>query len=464
MRPSFSAPTRFVGNGKADFSGTVRYSLLYVGPDGRLYGAEEEMPYDFSTPLEGLGAGEELTLWAELLPDAVISRVAAPRRLSLRCRLHARIKGYAMQELAPRLSGDAEGEPLQLCGIGSAAAVFAGAGECVELSDTVVTDQGGEMRIVSCGAECFLPEIMAGEGIVRCKGEVVCTLLCVRESEGAEGEPFVLSKRIPFEETVPVEGATPGCDALAVGTVEAASATAEEGGAQIAVRLSLEARARREEALCYTRDLFLPGATAECRYGTERVMHHGQCANRNFSFFGEKTVQEAGLPATAEVVCAVAEAELKEHAAENGHTAMSGEALCHILYKNGKEYGVAETAVPFRAVLDGAWSELEGRVAVPLLRVSVSGEKLRVDGELQTSILAGEIEEIKRVSEAAFVPVRTAPRAGMEICYPKAGETLWEVAKRSGIPPQTLAMANGISAEAPGEDDSLAGVRYVVLP
>jgi hypothetical protein len=56
------------------------------------------------------------------------------------------------------------------------------------------------------------------------------------------------------------------------------------------------------------------------------------------------------------------------------------------------------------------------------------------------------------------------PRADLEICYPASGETLWDVGKRYGISPDTLADANGLCADAPGDADSLRDVRYLLIP
>lgn len=465
VRPTFSVPSRFIGNGKADFSGTVRYGMLYVGPDGLLYSAEEEVPYDFSVPLEGgAAASDDLTLWVELLPDAVVSRVAAPRRLTLRCRLRARVHGYIARELAPQLTGEAAGEPLQLCDATSAACIFVGTGDAVTLTDELLPDAGEDLRVVSARGEVFLPEVVAGDDVVRCKGEVICYVLCAREAEGAEGTPFLLTKRLGFTETVPVDGARPDCDARATGTVEEVTATVEEGRVQMSVCLALEAEARQESPLCYTRDLFLPGASAECRHRTELLCHHRGCGNRNFSVSGELSPEALGIPAEAEVLLAAAEAEVREHTVENSRTAVAGDVRCHLLYKYGREYQTAEGVIPFRVVLEEAYPQVDCRVTVPLCRTSAAKDRLRVDAELQLAFCATAPEEVQMIAEACFVPAAPMPRAGMEICYPQAGETLWEVAKRCGVAPEELALSNGISGEAPGEVDSLRGVRYLLLP
>jgi hypothetical protein len=71
---------------------------------------------------------------------------------------------------------------------------------------------------------------------------------------------------------------------------------------------------------------------------------------------------------------------------------------------------------------------------------------------------------VKILSEASFAPAEPMPRAELEICYPTGEDTLWSVGKRYGVSPDELAFANGLSADAPGEGDSLQGVRYLLIP
>ncbi|MBQ8357917.1 MAG: LysM peptidoglycan-binding domain-containing protein [Clostridia bacterium] len=473
VRPTFMPPTRFQGGGKADFSGPVRYNILYTGPDGALYSAESEEGYAFSVPLESLAgydAAEGVELSPELSPDAVISRVMGPRKLSVRCRLHVRVRGYATKNLTPRTRGEGTDRDRihRLCDAVENGRLMAGEAEHMDVSDRIDVEPGeGELRVICADGSVFLPDVAALDGAVRCRGEaVVSVLLCREAGEGESAVPFVATRRIPFEKEVTLEGITPDCDARATGTLGELRATVEDGKILLDGRVTLCAEGQTEESVLLCRDVFLPGCRAECQFGEERMWRAGLCGNRNFSISGERPLSELGLPADVTVLHSLADAEIKEKQAEGAKTALLGEMRCHVLYRREGEYGVAEMAVPFRTVIEGACDDMSVDCCVPACRVTPvrDGSVLRADAEIQLAVRMCQKNAIRMLAEATFVPAEPLSRADLEICYPAAKDTLWDVGKRYGVSPDALATANGISAEAPGSAESLAGVRYLLIP
>ena len=177
VRPIFMPPSRFVGGTKTDFSGPVCYRILYVGPDGALYGAESEGSYAFSLPKEGaegfdLAEGTEASV--DVVPDAVISRVTGPRKISVRCRLHARVQAYANKNLTPRLRGEgAESDNVyRLCDATENGRMMTSEVERVHLEDELIPEgsTSDELRLITAHGSVFLPEVTAAEDGVRCKG------------------------------------------------------------------------------------------------------------------------------------------------------------------------------------------------------------------------------------------------------------------------------------------------------
>lgn len=469
VRPTFMPPTHFVGGGKADFSGPVRYNILYMGPDGALYSADSEEDYAFSVPLESLAdfdMSEGLALSAELSPDAVISRVMGPRKLSVRCRMRVRVKGYATKNLTPRLKGESEDGVHRLCDAVENGRVLIGEAELFELSDQFEPDAGeGELRLICANGSVFLPDVTAASDTVRCRGEAVISVMLCRESGGKEQSlPFVVMRRIPFEQEVGVKGMTPECDARAMGTVGNIDVTIEEGKVQLNVQLSLHADGQIEEGALLCRDVFLPGSCAECQTREEKLWRVGSCGNRNFSVSGERPLAELGVPADISVLYGFADAEIREHQTKGERTALVGEMHCHVLYSREGEYGVAELAVPFSTALEKGEDDVSVQCCAPVCRVSLSRDALRADAEIQLALRCSRRTPTKILSEASFVPTDPAPRADLEICYPTGEDTLWKVGKRYGVSPDDLAAANGLSADAPGEADSLQGVRYLLIP
>lgn len=469
VRPVMLPPTRFIGGGKVEFSGTVRYHVLYVGPDGALYGAESEEGYSFSFPLdsaEGLDA-DGIEIAAQIWPDAVVSRVTGPRKLSVRCRAQARVQGMAPGVLAPRLHGVTEGAELYrlsdevICGRLAVSDVL-----YFDLNDSVELESGaGDMRLIGANGSVFLPDVSGAEDCVRCRGEAVIRLLVCREQTGEQAAlPEAITHRIPFEKEVPLQGVSPDCRARAMGEIGEIRAVIEEGRIELEVDMTLRAEAVGEQRACLCRDAFLTGHSAACRMDEEHLWRTGPCGNRNFSVSGEAPMAEAGLSSDAALICCEADAEVREWESNGMRTTLSGQICCHVLYCREGEYGVAEFSVPFRVQLDEGCDRALLCVTVPACRFRMSGENVRVDAELLVAVRGCRDLPVKLLTEATFTPAQIVPHADMELCYPGTGDSVWEIGKRYGVSPEELAAANGLPADRVGDAAVLASVKYLLIP
>lgn len=468
VRPVLLPPTHFIGNGKVDFSGSVCYHILYVGADGALYGTESPEAYQFSVSTEGLSdfeSGVVPELCVSTVPDAVVSRVLAPRKLSVRCRMHAQLQGYVVKSLSPQLQGE-HGELCRLCAAAENGRLTAGEPEEIEISGKLTVPPGeGELRVITATGGLTVPHIAADGDAVRCDGEAVLRLLLTREGAG-EQTPFTAECRIPFEQEISLSGLPPMASVRVHGAVREIRSTVEGDTVALEVVGALTAEGQGEEAVLLSLDLFSAGYGAEYRTREERLWRAGPCGNRNFSVSGERTLAELGLSADAECILAVADGEVRERSVEGDKTVLSGEVCCHLLYKQSEEYRIADFSIPFRTFLEEEWDRVACSATVPSCRVSLirDGEALRADAEVYLSVRAGRVAPTAVLASAAFHAAEHGDRADLEICYPCAGESLWEVSKRYGASPEAIANANALSAEEPGAKSSLDGVRYLIIP
>ncbi|MBE6630343.1 MAG: hypothetical protein E7624_05780 [Ruminococcaceae bacterium] len=462
VRPTFLPPERFMGGGKAEFSGRVIYEVLYTGPDGALYGTSPEEGYAFSIPLEGFADMEGAQVFAAPVIDAVISRVTGPRKLSVRCRLHARGYGYAEKETEPRFTGI--DEQAQLCRLGDtvcAGRVIGEGREEAELSDCIKTAEN--VRLICARGSVFLPEAVAASDEVRCRGELLLTLLLCREGE-EDAVPFTLTQRIPFEKAIPLEGVCPHHHVCATGTVGKIDATVQEGEIAVCAQLALCAMAQCEEETVICRDVFLPGADAECRFTRQAVWQDGGCCNRNFSISAQSPLGDLGFGEDCEILDCVAEAEIAEKCQDGARFSLSGKLQCHLLCHRAGELCAQDAALPFRLFLESGGEKMDVDCRVASCRATISAGKLRADAELQLALRDERHTAVEMLREASFTPRESTPRAAIELYYPAPGERLWDVAKRYGIPPQVLGDANALDADAPAADDSLGGKKFLIIP
>jgi hypothetical protein len=203
---------------------------------------------------------------------------------------------------------------------------------------------------------------------------------------------------------------------------------------------------------------------AECRFAEKRINGAGLCRNRHFTVSGDLSYAEAGVPAGAVILDGVAEAEIKECRCEQDRALLSGEICCRALYRLGGEFGVCEVRFPFRHAEDGVTERVEGTCSVPVLRLTGERDRLHMDAELQLALRAGGCRSVRMLAEASFSPAPAVGRGDVELCYPAAGDTLWEIGKKYSVSPEAIAALNGRSAEDPGDPASLSGVKFLMIP
>ena len=97
-------------------------------------------------------------------------------------------------------------------------------------------------------------------------------------------------------------------------------------------------------------------------------------------------------------------------------------------------------------------------------RARLQNGTLRADAELQLGLCDSTPLPLRALCEASCTPAPAAPRAAIELYYPTAEQTLWDVAKAHGVSPDALAEANALDADAPAGAASLAGKRFLLIP
>lgn len=459
VRPTVMPAVRFLRGGVMEFSGRICYQVLYAGPDGRLYAFEHEDGYAFSLPVDGQDITESAV---EVTPDVVIGRVAAPRKMTVRCRAHARVRAYKEKNLGLSLSAREEADACLLGGVAECGKLRSATGEIFELTDELLVETAGNLRVISARGDVFMPEAVAGSGYVHCRGEAVVTLLCAAETEGEE-RVFSTARRVPFEEDLPLEGVTGDWAASGYATVGEIRVDVEDGKVLLSLDITPTVQATCQQPIYYVKDVLLPGHVTVGRRTEEQLWVPTACGNRNFSLALNGKTKELGMPTGAQIVDAFADASIRQTQQEARGTALSGELCAHVLYRLGEEYGTFDAVMPFRVVTDGEVGVRDVCCRVPLLRVRAENDTLYADAEMALAVCAAREESCAPICEVRFEPQKEEKRGDVELYYPTKGETLWQVGKRYARSPEELAKINGLSPDALDDADVLSGVRYLLV-
>lgn len=470
VRATVLPPDKYIGAGNADFSGGIEYSILYAGNDGALYCINETGDYQFGVPLEitsDIDLNDGMTCDVDLLTESVTGRVAAPRKVSVRCRLRTHVRLYGTRVLEESLSGASEDSIQRLRGEASCAHVFLGTGEPLQLGDEILCDaQGSEdLRVISAEGQVFVNEAVAGSGVVNCRGEVCLKLLCTQDESTTVPTP--LFRRIPFTQSVPTDGAEVNCDACADGVCYGLNVTVEDGRILCEVNVRLRTHAQRNDQIPYTRDLYSTSAAGESRYTSCVTAQAIKCVNGNFSLNTALTTEEAGIKSGSNILDVSLFPTVSSVEAEHGKYYLNGHCRVHLILSDGEEISAQEFELPFRYETDGGTNpptEYTAAVTPISCRARADGERIGIDAELAVGLALRGETRFDTVTEATFKEPVNRGSAVYTICYPSREDTLWSVAKRYHRPVSTVSDINSLTG-APAADsaDSLSGISYLLV-
>ena len=173
-----------------------------------------------------------------------------------------------------------------------------------------------------------------------------------------------------------------------------------------------------------------------------------------------EAIEAAGmrLPEGCTPVSACGEVTFRGLSPERGRAILTGDAAvsCIFAAPDGS-FIPAEAVIPVKCELACDIAEpfaMEARGVVGDLRVRAEPERLQFDFEVSLTLTVRE--RVRRTAADAVTFGEALPPAkacaGMVLCYPAAGETMWTIAKRYGVAMSALQAANPEAA------------RVVVIP
>lgn len=443
-------PASYVGAGKAEFAGTVRYDILYSGNDGALYCATTSENYQLAAPLDkdaDVDYSDELLAFCDPTVELLTGRVTAPRKLSIRCRLRGQIKAYGRHRLCERILGEvSEGSIQRLAGESRCAALTRCASESFTLSEELSADtHAGELRVILCEAAMAVPETVPSADGVGCRGEA--TLKITACCEGEDATPFILAKRVPFSVTVPADGFTPDMCCRARACCTEMNATVTEDG-RILVDLSgmVLAEGQGNLPVHYTADLYSTEREDKAVFSEYRFPRAERCIGGNFTQSVYEPLSSFGLAPDCEVLDVDASASVTSMTYEKGKWVIAGDTRMGLLAREGGEYATHELSIPFRYEADGEGGEpmlATAEVMMTSGRARTEGGRLGIECEMAVSgrvCVAGTLTALCQVEFGEPI----AKTEEMVVAFPERGESLWSVAKRYHAPVAELARTNAV--------------------
>jgi hypothetical protein len=468
-------PTHYIGGGSAEFSGVVDFCMLYAGNDNQLYCFPASSEYSFRLPLEAgaeFDMGDAPVCYAMCEAESTTGRVGGPRRMSVRCRIRARVRAHGTYLLEEKKRGQLPagcGEERLLQEV-DYPHYASGTSRPVALHDEISLESEmgtGEWRIVCADAQVMVEEVIPAVGRVTARGEAVLKLLM--QCDGGDALPVTVWRKIPFEGDVSVEGMTAASEAVVNGSCTELNLSMEDDRVVCDVEMVLVARTTTKQTLAYTCDWYATGCESSCSTTAlalpraERTLHTALTQSES------RSLEEAGILPDARVADIAGVAVVDSLAAERGRYVLTGKCRYTLILRlPDGEMMTKEIELPWRYMADGLSATdrplYEANANVTSARVRMEGGRLAIDGEIGLDARVWSEQEIAAVS-AMQVGEALLPTAGeMVLCYPAREDTLWSVGKRYHRPIDALVAGNQLGDERRADDKkSLSDVRVIAI-
>ncbi len=453
--PTVLPETKFLSGNVLEMGGTLTYSVLYVGSDGKITCSSLVSEYSADTVLP-VSVDNVSEIFTDCEAENTSCRVVAPRMLNIKTRLRSRIMCDEKISAGDEVLGcDEKKAPLDLCA-------------SVERLNTpfssVMRFHG--MTTGNVSGEIIIPE---GSHTVSCEGALLVTY-CEAKADGVfvkgeicfkclvcdmEGGISCRKTKFPFDITVPVSDIFLPASARAWGRVASVSLSPGEtgNGMNVSVEYDIEGEVLIpvETTLChdaYSTEVESTCDTRECELLAPVCFGVGQ-----FSSSGDYDVKNPLQ--NSSVIDVTGSVGPLQVVGTDGKLYAAGNVKFKILYGNGEEYSMGEYDMPVRYELPcdrfSDSIELQSRLTASLIQIAgkVVGDKVSVSAELALSY---EVLEKKRCRFVTAVRLgknkpEGAVGSGVKVYYPVAKESLWSVCKKYHASKNHILKVNGIEGD-----------------
>lgn len=458
VTPQILPPAKYVSGNSAELNGNIDYELLYVGSDGALYSAPLSAEYSMTVPLEissDFDLNEGVTLIADISDESITTRVSAPRKLGIKCRLACRVKAYGMMVADERLSGEVDPMSIERLDMTcDTSLLLSGFGETIEVSDEF-TPSSSDMRVVSAVADANVVDVTASDGSANLSGEIMLKLILSPEGNSADSETVV--RKIAFGDQVEIDDLPAGADCRGRAYVSDVKVTVEEGRILCDLNVIPEVTAYSTTPMTYTRDIYSTQNYSECAYREYDLPTVLSVWNGNFSQSERILLAETPIQQGARLVDIWCKPTIEKLDTERGKYAICGQCKYTMLLESEGEYFTSELSAPFRYESDTPVCEHVGYDAecgVLSCRGRIEGGSIAIDSELCVSSALFGSNRIKTLSEVRFGDAVTRYDGDIVVCFPAPDDTAWSVSKKYFVP---VSKIMGVSSPT----DTLSG--YVVI-
>lgn len=461
---------KYMNGERLELEGEVGMSLIYLSEEQTICAFSASLPFSQSIAVSGLD--ETAVITARLLADSPVCRLTGPRKCVLRTRPTLRVRAIAQREISPDTS--ALTDVSRLCtrteSIPTADLICVNREELRYAEDIAITD-GVISSVLSCKVTPIVKEYRTTAGHAVCKGDFSISALCSVITESGN-EYRALHRSVPFSETLEDDRITDDCRCEPDLTIMSVTPTVTEEGHNLGIDFSCEAAVIC--AIDSTADIITDAYLPDCDV---RIQGEQQTVFRPLkTVIGASSVSSTLRHDPQEKLKAVTDCSIHpvidrcEH--QNGRIILDGTLeISLICTTDDGKYQPLSGSAPLHWETDGTGLPEPANLllladcmpADAVSRIDPTANTVICDAELSVC-LSVSAKEVRSLPRALVIPADskayTQPKEPLIYYYPEPNESVWSIAKRYRIPPQTVKNANRLDAKT----DTVIGGTPLIIP
>ncbi len=462
---------RYIGSERAEFSGSVVYSVLYTGEDGAPFWTTLSGDYEYAIPLGDAQDSARVEIYDEPIIENVSMRASGPRKMSVRTRIRSTpcIMFERTTDTQDQLPDDASLERLTEIIPVSFHRHFE-SGEFT-ICENFKLDASPEAEAVGCDGVVCVTEVTPFAGAVVCRGEVECRVLYF-DIEGGRRKLLCTKKKMRFEERISVPELAEQSGLRVYGRLISTDLAAAEDSSDVSVSavVGLYGEYTGTEERPFLLDVYSCEHPCAVNFENTEYRRAVLCRNANYSFHTQKSLPDNFL-SECDLCTSVAVSRIEEVTVSDGSVEVSGEITVEcVVCRNGddgSEYAVLSMPIPVKCEFPAEYSAKKYETSVMCdvvdIRTRIDGENVCADAELYMAVFVNGVESVNTVKSTYPTDGSVPHGEAITVYYPDKEETLWSVSKKFAVPLKTVAAKNGIKSASPDYADSLEGVGLLII-
>lgn len=468
--PRIVVSGKYIGSDRAEFTGSIVYSVIYTGEDGVPFYTTLTGDYEYSVPLMDAASSPKVEIYDEPVIESTSIRASGPRRISARARICSRPHVLYEDNAASAAEYDADGGFVKLReSVSKLEHRHFESGEFT-VEDVFRFEASPDAEPVGCESTACVTEAVMSGGAVRCRGEAECRIVYYDIIGGTKKLTSQI-KKLRYEREIPVGFLGDVVGVRARPRVISTQMSMDEGESEMSVELliGISGEYTTECETDIIRDIYNCDGECDVTYKSRTVRRSVLCKNMNLSCHGQKELSSEYD--VNDLVTLSSQVKVKDIKVQDAMAHISGEITveCVLSHSNGDEteYSSVNIPVPFRceAPVNNTAKRYVSSVSADVMGVRVRVEKdiIAADAEVYLSAFIGGEDEMRAVDEVFVSDVVVAKSNEIKVYYPDKNETLWSIAKKHRVPIESLARDNSITVSFPDSPASLEGVRSLVI-